>query len=74
MNIFNINTTAYNDEDFMIVTNLTQQQVIECITPIVEAERNNEQLFYDNDMLVNSLTEKYPNSIVLFDVVEKIVI
>lgn len=74
MNIFNINTTAYNDEDFMIVTNLTEQQVIECITPIVEAERNNEQLFYDNDMLVNSLTEKYPNSIVLFDVVEKIVI
>ena len=63
INIFRINTTAYEEEDFFVMTDLTKQQIAEVVTPIVELERN-EVHEYDNDMLVENLELAYPSAFI----------
>ena len=61
MNIFRINTTAFEEEDFFLLTNLSEQDIVEVITPLVNQERDGYEE-YDNDLLVNALVERYPNA------------
>jgi len=61
MNLFRINTTAFHEEDFTIYTDLNQEQVVDIITPIVEAERDGVNI-YNNDDLVSALKNAYPNN------------
>lgn len=63
MEFFRINTTAYDEEDFFLLTDLTEQEIAEVVTPIVELERNEVQE-YDNDMLVESLELAYPGAFI----------
>ena len=61
-----INTTAFEEEDLLLVTELTNKQIIKVIEPIVLAERNypdDPTVFYDNDMLINALCKTYPNKV-----------
>ncbi len=51
------------DEDFILLTDLSIGQIEEVITPIVLKERN-EGEFYDNDDLTNALIKAYPDAIV----------
>lgn len=64
MNIFRINTTAYEEEDFHLLTSLTESQIVKVIKPIVQAERDNDidENFYDNDTLVEALKKAYPKA------------
>lgn len=39
MKAFEINTTAWEEENFILFTDLTEKQIIDVITPIVMAER-----------------------------------
>ena len=66
--VVEINTTAFEEENFILVTDLTDEQIEEVIRPIVLAERNNadEESFYDNATLVNALVQKHPNNLVSF--------
>jgi hypothetical protein len=64
MNIFRINTTAYKEEDFFLMTELSKEQIEGVITPIVLIERNNAEEVYYNDDLVRALELAYPNAIV----------
>lgn len=64
LNLFKVNTTAYEEEDFILLTTLTEEQVIEVISPIVNDEREN-NVVYDNDILVEALTKAYPKAILL---------
>lgn len=59
MNVFKVSTTAYEEEDFYLLTSLTSEQVISVIEPIVMAERDND-IGYDNETLVNALKKSYP--------------
>jgi len=63
MNIFRINTTAFEEEDFFLLTDLSEEQVKQVITPMVLAEREGEG-YYDNDELTNALVEAYPDALV----------
>ena len=63
MNTFRINTTAFHEEDFTIITDLNKEQIIDIITPIVEAERDDISV-YDNDDLVSALKNAYPNNFI----------
>ena len=63
LRIVKVNTTAFEEEDFILLTTLNDAQIKEVIIPIVEAERNDGEN-YDNDGLVWTLKEKYPNEIV----------
>ena len=65
MNIYRINTTAFSEEDFFLLTTLTMQDIVEVINPIVMCERDGESDdAYDNDSLVTALHRRYPDAIV----------
>lgn len=59
MQVFRINTTAYSEEDFYLLTDLTEQDIVEVVTPIVNAERDGYE-DYDNEMLLDALKKRYP--------------
>jgi hypothetical protein len=63
LRIVKINTTAYDEEGFILLTTLSDGQIMGTITPIVEAERDGGEL-YDNDGLVKALKDKYPKEMV----------
>jgi hypothetical protein len=63
MNTFKIKTTAFEEEDLLLWTNLSKKQIVDIITPIVQIERDGEG-YYDNDELINALGNAYPDSIV----------
>jgi len=62
-----VNTTAFKEENFILVTDLTDEQIEEVIRPIVEKERNEtdeEEYYYDNVELFGALQEVYPNNFI----------
>jgi len=59
MQVFRVNTTAYKEEDFYLLTELTEQDIVEVIMPIVNAERDGYEE-YDNEMLLDALIKRYP--------------
>jgi len=61
--IVEINTTAFEGENFFIITDLTDDEIQAIIEPIIESERNNDE-WYDNDMLIKALYDAYPNRLV----------
>jgi hypothetical protein len=61
MRVFKVNTTAYEEEDFFLLTDLTEQDIAEVIHPIVMAERDGYEE-YDNDTLLKALEERYPKN------------
>jgi len=64
LNLFQVNTTAFDEEDFLLMTSLTEDQVTEVINPIVNDERENE-VEYENEMLVDALKKAYPHHVVI---------
>ena len=65
MNIFRINTTAFEEEDFYLLTDLSEQDIVEVITPLVNQERDGYEE-YDNDSLVYALENRFPNAHITF--------
>jgi hypothetical protein len=63
MRVVRIKTTAWDEEDFFLLTSLSDSDIAEVVNPIVNAERDGEDE-YDNDMLVSRLVERYPLDIV----------
>jgi hypothetical protein len=58
MQVFRINTTAYEEEDFYLLTDLTEQDIVEVINPLVMQERDGYEE-YDNDILLNALKKRF---------------
>ena len=72
MRLVNINTTAFEEEDFLLLTDLNDDDRYEVIMPMVNAERDGEEE-YDNDMIFEALKKRYPRDLVVkFDEVETI--
>jgi hypothetical protein len=61
MKPFEINTTAYDEENFVILTDLNEIQIKKVIEPIVNREREFGE-YYDNDMLIDALLDAYPEN------------
>jgi hypothetical protein len=61
MYAYKINTTAYSEEDFLLITDLTGMEVEDVINPIVQAERE-QGVEYTNEDIVNDLKKRYPKS------------
>lgn len=59
MNIFRVSTTTYKEEYFFLQTELEQEDVIEVITPIVNAERDGYE-DYDTEYLLDALKKRFP--------------
>lgn len=63
-----VNTTSSDEEDFLLVTDLLDDEIQDIVTPIVEAERENPEddvHFYDNEGLVWALKDHYPNNVII---------
>ena len=65
MKIFKINTTAYEEEDFFLLTDLKEQDITEVVQPIVMAERDGYEE-YDNETIINALRKRFPNNSITF--------
>jgi hypothetical protein len=60
MQVYRINTSAWKEEDFYLLTTLTEEQVQSVIAPMVHSERVND-IFYDNDDYITELQKQFPN-------------
>jgi hypothetical protein len=65
LRLVQVNTTAYEEEDMLLITNLTDEQIESVVTPIVERERESEEFGYDNSDLAEALRNQFPTAIVL---------
>ena len=64
MKLFEINTTAYEEENLLIITDLTDDDITEVVSPLVNAEREGYEE-YDNDILYNALVKRYPYNVII---------
>lgn len=64
MKLFEINTTAYEEENLLIITDLTDDDITEVVSPLVNAERDGYEE-YDNEILYNALVKKYPYNVII---------
>ena len=63
-----VSTTSNDEEDFLLLTDLNDDEIQDIINPIVEAERENpedEVYFYDNEGLFWALKENYSRSLII---------
>ena len=61
MTLFKINTTEFEEEDFFLLTDLTEREIVEVISPLVMAERDgNEE--YENEIFAEALRGRYPGN------------
>jgi hypothetical protein len=59
-----VKTTYWDEEDFLLITELTDEEIQDIITPIVQAERDSEE-YYDNETLYFALKENYPRNLIM---------
>ena len=58
---------SWAEENLLLLTTLTDEQITIILDPLIEEELANEsgELLYYNDTLVQILSDKYPNDILL---------
>jgi hypothetical protein len=65
MRTVTIKTTAYFEEDLVILTNIDTRLIEDFLAPLVledrENDKNNGEFLYDNSDFVNKLMERFPN-------------
>lgn len=72
MKIFRISTTAYEEEDFFLLTDLSEKDITEVVHPIVIAERDGYEE-YDNKTIITALRKRYPkNSVTFIEEIEEL--
>ena len=64
MRTFEINTTAFDEENFILTTELNEKEIVDVIAPIVMSERDGNG-YYDNDELLVALKEAYPTRVII---------
>lgn len=68
MRLIRINTTAYSEEDFFLLTTLTDDQISDVLDKMILRFGDNS---YDNDDLFRALTLTYPNKkIIMYNDIE----
>ena len=60
MRVIRINTTAYSEEDFYLLTTLSDEQISDALQGIIFNERFGSG-YYDNDDLFEVLKNEHPN-------------
>lgn len=63
LRLIEVNTTAWEEENFKLVTTLSDRQIESVIKPIVDKERDGGSNYTNND-LFEALTSAYPTHIV----------
>ena len=65
--IVEIYHNSWAEENLVLLTTLTDEQITIVLDPLVEEEMANEsgEILYDNDIMVQILSDKYPNDILV---------
>ena len=64
LNVFEIATSGWKEENFRLMTNLTEEQIRAVIKPMVDKEREDD-IVLSNDEYVYALQDKYRNKIIV---------
>jgi len=64
LNVFEIATSGWKEENFQIMTNLTEEQIRAVIKPMVDKEREDD-IVLSNDEYIQALQDKYKNKIIV---------
>jgi hypothetical protein len=64
LNVFEIATSGWKEENFRLMTNLTEEQIRSVIKPMVDKEREDD-IVLSNDEYVYALQDKYRNKIIV---------
>jgi hypothetical protein len=67
MNIYKIITSRWDEEGFILATQLNDKQIRSVIQPMVDEERDGDIVFTNEDYL-ERLRDAYPKSVILTDV------
>lgn len=59
MQVYRINTSAWDEEGFYVLTTISRSEIISVIDPMVNKERE-EDFFYDNDDYIYELKKAFP--------------
>jgi hypothetical protein len=65
--IVEVSQNSWDEENLLLLTTLTDEQIQIVLNPLLEEERNCEDgsVIYANEDLTSILNEKYPNDIVI---------
>lgn len=64
LRIVEISTSSWEEENFVLLTDLDDDQISKVVAPLIQTERETDELI-DNDSIANILSEKYPKNIVI---------
>jgi hypothetical protein len=65
--IVEVAQNSWEEENLLLLTTLTDEQIQIVLNPLLEEERNceNGSVIYDNDDMASILRDEYPNDIVI---------
>jgi len=65
--IVEVSQNSWEEENLLLLTTLTDEQIKEVLAPLLKEEREDEsgKVIYANDDMVSILSEKYPDDIVI---------
>jgi len=65
--IVEVSQNSWDEENLLLLTTLTDEQIKVVLLPLLEEERNDEngEVIYANDDMTSILAEKYPDDIVI---------
>ena len=65
--IVEVSQNSWGEENLLLLTTLTDEQIKEVLAPLLKEEREDEtgEVIYANDDMVSILSEKYPDDIVI---------
>jgi hypothetical protein len=64
LNVYEIATSGWEEENFKLMTNLTEKQIRDVIKPMVDKEREDD-IVLSNDDYVQALQDKYKSKLVV---------
>jgi len=59
MQVYRINTSAWEEENFYLLTTISESEIKSVIAPMVKKERD-EDFMYDNDDYIYELKKAFP--------------
>lgn len=67
LRVVEVSQNSWEEENLLLLTTLTNEQITIVLDPLLEEERANDsgEIIYDNDTMVQILSDKYPNDILL---------
>jgi len=74
LDLFQVNTTDGDEEDFLVLTSLTKEQITEVIKPIVEKERERESKLFEGEnpdpVYWSELIQEYDNDFLVRELIK----